>query len=87
MTTHMTTKYGIIDEDALWLRHPRVVDEEFETLAEAFAGAAQLLVYGSERVSVVTAKMDRDGVWVEVASLAVLEAHDALYAHTDADAD
>jgi hypothetical protein len=74
------THFGIINEDGLSLRYPRPVDEVFNTLVEAFAEAARMLIDSeATRVAVVSARRrDDDDDWVEVTGLALLEAYPSL---------
>jgi hypothetical protein len=73
------THFGIINEDGLSLRYPRPVDEVFNTLVEAFAEAARMLIDSeATRVAVVSARRRGDDDWVEVTGLALLEAYPSL---------
>lgn len=75
--------YGIIDEDGLSLRHPRNVDDVFDSLSDAFDAAAERLREGVSQMSVCTARKRGEADWVEVDSLATLHAHPALHALED----
>ena len=74
------THFVIIDEDGISLHHPRQVDDVFDSLPDAFAAAAERLTDGTEKVCVVSARKRGEDDWVEVESLAVLQAYPALYA-------
>ena len=64
----MTIKYkfGVVDNSCLSLRGPHSIDVVCETLAEAFAEAADLIYYSATRVSIVRCKLNRSGDdWVD----------------------
>jgi len=64
----MTIKYkfGVVDNSCISLRGPRPIDVVCETLAEAFAEAADLIYYSAKRVSIVRCKLNRSGDdWVD----------------------
>ena len=76
-------RYGIIDEDGLSLRHPRNVDDVFDSLSDAFDAAVERLQEGVSQMSACTAHKRGEDDWVEVDSLATLQAHPALHALED----
>lgn len=61
-------KYGIINEDYFTLRSPRAVDESHDSIASAFAEAAQMIEDGiAEEISVVRCRYSlKDDTWYEL---------------------
>jgi len=63
----MTIKYkfGVVDNSCISLRGPRPIDVVCETLAEAFAEAADLISDDAKQVSIVRCTLNRSGdEWV-----------------------
>jgi xylose isomerase len=71
----MARKYGVINEDSFWLRTPRMCDEGgFDTVAEAFAAAAQMVEDGTQELSIVVARYSlKHDCWYEVVGAGVIQ--------------
>lgn len=63
-------KYGCINEDGFSFQSPRAIEgDEFETMADAFSQALQMLEDGIEKVSVCKCQYygeDGNGYWGEI---------------------
>lgn len=64
----MPKYYGVIDEDCLSLRSPRMIDsDEYNNIWKAFEKAADMIGDGATEVAIVECKYSkRDDCWYEV---------------------
>ena len=73
-------RFGVVIEDGLTLRHPRIADDSAPTFDEAVRLAVEVVRGGEERVTVSLVRYDEaEEVLLEVKSLLTVQAHPYLH--------